>query len=72
MQLDSENPWPGLEPFEEDAHGFFFGRDREANALRSHVLDAPVTVLCNILLSLQPGLLIYLYLNFPKKIVDIG
>ena len=44
-QLDGENPWPGLEAFEENAHAFFFGRDREAESLLSHVLDAPVTVL---------------------------
>ena len=45
MQLDDENPWPGLESFEENAHAFFFGRDQEARSLRDHVLDAPVTVL---------------------------
>jgi hypothetical protein len=45
MQLDGENPWPGLESFEENAHAFFFGRDHEAGSLRDHVLDAPVTVL---------------------------
>ena len=45
MQLDKDNPWPGLESFAEDAHAFFFGRDREIKALRNHVMDAPVTVL---------------------------
>src|SRR6185312_9365004 len=45
MQLDGENPWPGLESFEENASAFFFGRDREALSLLRHVLDAPVTVL---------------------------
>ena len=45
VQLDDENPWPGLESFEENAHAFFFGRDQEARSLRDHVLDAPVTVL---------------------------
>jgi WD40 repeat protein len=45
MQLDSDNPWPGLESFEEDAHDFFFGRDHEIKLLRDHVLDSPVTVL---------------------------
>src|SRR5258705_6758176 len=45
MQLDGENPWPGLEAFEENARAFFHGRDREAASLRDHVLDAPVTVL---------------------------
>ena len=44
-QLDSENPWPGLESFEENAHAFFFGRDHEAASLLHHVLDAAVTVL---------------------------
>jgi WD40 repeat protein len=45
MQLDDENPWPGLESFEENANAFFFGRDQEAELLLRHVLDAPVTVL---------------------------
>jgi WD40 repeat protein len=45
MQLDGENPWPGLESFEENAHAFFFGRDRDAESLLNHVRDAPVTVL---------------------------
>ena len=44
-QLDSENPWPGLASFDENARAFFFGRDREAESLLNHVLDAPVTVL---------------------------
>jgi WD40 repeat protein len=45
MQLDKDNPWPGLESFEEDAHTFFFGRDHEIKLLRDHVLDSQVTVL---------------------------
>jgi WD40 repeat protein len=44
-QLDGENPWPGLESFEENAQAFFCGRDREAASLLSHVVDAPVTLL---------------------------
>ena len=44
-QLDADNPWPGLESFEENAQAFFFGRDREAASLLNHVRDAPVTVL---------------------------
>jgi len=44
-QLDSDNPWPGLESFEEGSYPFFFGRAREAEALRHHVVDSPVTVL---------------------------
>src|SRR6478735_2810904 len=44
-QLNSENPWPGLESFQESERAFFFGRDREAAALLQFVLDASVTVL---------------------------
>jgi WD40 repeat protein len=44
-QLDGENPWPGLESFEENAHTFFYGRDQEAQSLLNRVRDAPVTVL---------------------------
>ncbi|MFD4351898.1 hypothetical protein ACFWPX_05040 [Nocardia sp. NPDC058518] len=44
-QLDSENPWPGLESFDENGQAFFFGRDREAESLLNHVRDAPVTIL---------------------------
>ena len=29
-QLDRENPWPGLESFEENGNDFFFGRGHEA------------------------------------------
>ncbi|MEN4399166.1 WD40 repeat domain-containing protein [Mycolicibacterium senegalense] len=44
-QLDSENPWPGLASFEENAHAFFFGRTDDTLSLLAHVLDTPVTVL---------------------------
>ena len=44
-QLDDENPWPGLESFQENERSFFFGRDGEAAVLQEYVLDAPVTVL---------------------------
>ena len=44
-QLDGENPWPGLESFQEDERAFFFGRERESAELLEHVLDAAVTVL---------------------------
>ena len=44
-QLDRDNPWPGLESFEENARAFFHGRDHESLSLLSHVLDAPITVL---------------------------
>ncbi|WP_204803393.1 hypothetical protein [Mycobacterium riyadhense] len=44
-QLDSDHPWPGLEPFEESARAFFHGRDHESASLLTHVLEAPITVL---------------------------
>ena len=44
-RLDGDNPWPGLESFEESWSAYFFGRGREAESLLSHVLDAPVTLL---------------------------
>jgi hypothetical protein len=44
-QLDCENPWPGLESFQEDERAFFFGRERESAALLEQVLDTAVTVL---------------------------
>jgi len=44
-QLDSDNPWPGSESFDENARAFFHGRDHESASLLSHVLDAPITVL---------------------------
>ena len=44
-KLDSENPWPGLESYEEDGKDFFFGREHSAERLLKKVLDGPVTVL---------------------------
>ena len=44
-QLDAENPWPGLDAFDESAQRFFHGRDGEAAALLRSVLDSSVTVL---------------------------
>jgi hypothetical protein len=32
-QLDRENPWPGLESFEESARDYFHGRGTEADDL---------------------------------------
>jgi WD40 repeat protein len=43
-KLDHDNPWPGLESYEEDAQYFFFGREQKAEELLNKVLDAPVTV----------------------------
>jgi hypothetical protein len=45
VQLDAENPWPGLDSFHEDASAFFHGRDHEVATLLRRVLDAPVTTL---------------------------
>lgn len=44
-QLDRENPWPGLESFEEDARDYFHGREAETDDLLRRVADAPLTVL---------------------------
>ena len=44
-KLDRENPWPGLESYEESAHDYFCGREHEAEKLLDKVLNAPVTVL---------------------------
>ena len=44
-KLDHDNPWPGLESYEEDAQYFFFGREHKVEELLNKVLDAPVTVL---------------------------
>jgi WD40 repeat protein len=43
-QVDEQNPWPGLSPFEESAHAFFNGRRKEIAELRRLVLGAPLTV----------------------------
>jgi WD40 repeat protein len=44
-RLDRENPWPGLEAFDENGREFFHGRDHESAELLNYVLDAPVTIL---------------------------
>jgi|GEM_PF-1663326 len=44
-QLDPENPWPGLDSFEETASDFFHGREAEGDELVRRVLEAPVAVL---------------------------
>ncbi len=44
-QLDLENPWPGLDSFEETASDFFHGREAEGDELVRRVIEAPVTVL---------------------------
>ena len=44
-QLDPDNPWPGLDAFEESASDFFHGREAEGDDLTRRVVEAPVTVL---------------------------
>jgi hypothetical protein len=44
-QLDLENPWPGLDSFEETASDFFHGREAEGEELVRRVIEAPVVVL---------------------------
>lgn len=44
-QLDPDNPWPGLESFEEEARDYFHGREAETEELLRRVADAPLTVL---------------------------
>jgi hypothetical protein len=44
-QLDPDNPWPGLDAFEEEARDFFHGREAEAQELLRRVAEAPLTVL---------------------------
>lgn len=43
--VDEDNPWPGLDAFDETAAPFFNGRRPEAATLRRLVLHAPLTVL---------------------------
>ncbi len=45
LVMDPENPWPGLVPFTEDFHDYFFGRDDEAEALFRLVNRETLTVL---------------------------
>ncbi|MGY6126037.1 nSTAND1 domain-containing NTPase [Paraburkholderia strydomiana] len=43
--LTPESPWPGLASFSESEHGFFFGRDKETQALLRLVRRETLTVL---------------------------
>ncbi len=43
--LDAQNPWPGLDAFDEAGRNFFHGRDEEIAALLRKVREAPLTVL---------------------------
>ena len=44
-RLDAQNPWPGLAAFAEGDHGFFRGREREADELARLVRRERLTVL---------------------------
>src|SRR5262245_54447199 len=43
--LDVDNPWPGLDSYDEAAREFFSGRSAEAAELQRRIADEPVTVL---------------------------
>jgi hypothetical protein len=43
--LDLDNPWPGLESYNELAHDYFSGRAAEADELLRRIVDEPITVL---------------------------
>ncbi|MGE3707713.1 MAG: hypothetical protein AB7I13_20755, partial [Vicinamibacterales bacterium] len=45
VHLDRENPWPGLEAFDEAARDYFHGREQEAERLVRQITDSTVTVL---------------------------
>jgi tetratricopeptide (TPR) repeat protein len=45
LQLDAENPWPGLESFDEASAAFFHGREAETQGLLLALRRAPLTVL---------------------------
>jgi hypothetical protein len=44
-QLDRDNPWPGLESYDEPSREFFSGRSEESDELLRRILDEPVTIL---------------------------
>src|SRR5262249_28989292 len=43
--LDLDNPWPGLESYDESAQEYFSGRSMESDELLRRILDEPTTVL---------------------------
>jgi hypothetical protein len=45
LQLDPENPWPGLAAYDEESHRFFSGRAAESGEALRRIVDEPVTVL---------------------------
>ena len=42
QELDSQNPWPGLWPYDERAKEYFFGRQAETDALFRLVRREPL------------------------------
>jgi WD40 repeat protein len=44
VNLNAQNPWPGLAAYEEAASNFFFGRGEEADELFQLIQQAPLTV----------------------------
>jgi len=44
-RIDAQNPWPGLEAFDEAAERFFNGRTEETAELKRLVMQAPLTAL---------------------------
>jgi hypothetical protein len=44
-QLDRDNPWPGLESYDEASAEFFSGRSVEADDLQRRIVDEPMTIL---------------------------
>jgi Novel STAND NTPase 1/WD domain, G-beta repeat len=45
IQLDRNNPWPGLASYDESSFSFFSGRTAESAELFRRILDEPITVL---------------------------
>ena len=43
--VDPDNPWPGLESYDEASTEFFNGRQAEADDLLRRIVDEPVTIL---------------------------
>lgn len=45
LQLDAQNPWPGLATYDETAQDFFFGRETEVDELLRLIKLSPLTAL---------------------------
>jgi hypothetical protein len=45
IQLDRDNPWPGLASYDESSFAFLSGRAAESAELLRRILDEPITVL---------------------------